>query len=70
MNKNILPCFRKNPARIFMLTENRKKYNISRVCKRNFHQMINHGGDGGGGGDPFFIMILMIGAVACFLRKN
>ena len=58
---------RKTAARIYLVREYKKKYNVTRVHKRNFHQIL-HGG--GGGGDPFFWSLLITGTLMFIALKR
>lgn len=58
---------RKTAARIYLVREYKKKYNVTKNNKRNFHQIL-HGG--GGGGDPFLWSLLITGTLMFIALKR
>lgn len=68
----ILPfmsALRMTAARNVLASEHVKKYNVSKVQKRRFHQIL-HGGGGGGGGDPFVWSLLISGALTLYVLRR
>ena len=61
ISHNMWQSTRITAARIYLVREYKKKFNITKVHKRNFHQIL-HGG-GGGGGDPFLWSLFITGTL-------